>query len=261
MNEIIGYLSKLQTKLRFDEYESSAETSTGYLKQKLWAAFQNKLQDVIIFGSYDRKTILSPTIDKEADIDVMVIFKAGEFKPQTYLDQLRKFSEKTYPRSEIFPDFPTVVIELTNLKFELVPAYWYTPFLEDKKLMIPGSPSKEVKWIPTDPSSFKTKLTKKNSQLKENLIPLILILKYWNCLNNYPFLSYNLEKFIVERVFEKDDLKSMLFATINGLSTLAINEKQKEAVRIIVEKKRRLILMEKERLNEYLLLEMQSFLP
>lgn len=261
MTDVNSYLLQLIKRLSFEDYRESAETSISYLKQNLWGTFQNQLKDVSVFGSFDRQTILPPDVDKEADVDVMVIFKTNEFKPQTYLEKLRKFSEKAYSRSEIFPDFPTMVIELKNLKFELVPAYWKNSAFDGDKLYIPGNPSKDVKWIPTNPAEFKARLDKKNTTLKGNLLPIILVFKYWNSLNNHAFLSFLLEKFIFDKSYERSDLKSMFFHVSRELQNLATTESQKAAVKLLLEKRRRLLVLEKENLLEYVEQEMQTFLP
>src|SRR5258708_5850071 len=103
MNDVNAYLVKLSESLKLKEEErKKIETSFDYLDSKLWGNFRRRLIDVKIFGSYDRGTMLSTSINKEPDVDVVIIFKAKELKPQTYLNQLQQFAESNYGRSEIF---------------------------------------------------------------------------------------------------------------------------------------------------------------
>lgn len=253
------YLLKIGEKLGIGDPEK-IDKSIDYLKQKIWGVFQNKLLDVNIFGSYDRGTMLSPTIDKEADVDLLVIFKAGEFKPQTYLQQLRTFSEKNYPRSDIYPDFPTIVIELNHITFELVPSFWSESTF-GKQLKIPGSPSKDLTWITTDPSGFKNRVQKKDKTHTGMIIPLIKILKYWNMLNGKPFSSYYLERFIVERTYSGKTIQELFYQTIKELSAQTLNVNQTQKMKELTERKRRLTLLENGKLLEYIEQEFTAFMP
>src|ERR1700733_2233309 len=122
--EINHFLEILANKLAIDPTrKSKIDVSVENLKSKIWGFFQEKLQEVSIFGSYDRQTLIFE--DKDADIDILIVFKKNEFQPQTYLNQVREFAKNVYPRSEVYPDFPTITVELDHIKFELVPAYSY----------------------------------------------------------------------------------------------------------------------------------------
>src|ERR1019366_1851470 len=136
MTDINTYLTQLLPKLKPTDIEkASIQKSIEHLQKSIWGTFQDDLSAIEIFGSYDRGTMLSPSLDNEADVDVLVVFKVNKFQPQTYLNQIQKLSEKTYARSEVFPSHPTITVELEHIRFEIVPAYWEEGvFLDDLKI-------------------------------------------------------------------------------------------------------------------------------
>lgn len=260
--DINTYLKDLSKKLEFSSSEcEKIDNSFKYLNQKIWSVFQNKLKDVRLFGSFDRDTALPTNIDKLSDVDVMIIFKKNEFQPQTYLNHLQNFGKRTYPRSEKFPNHPTIMIELFHLKFELVPAYIDEGFWGNGALKIPGKPDKELKWIDTDPDAFKAALFKKNNENKGLTISIIKILKYWNVINNYPFRPYALDEIAVIKNVTGTNLKEYFYDFVNELSRYQKSEEEKKAVKTLFETVRRLKILEKENIQEYIEQEMNAFLP
>lgn len=256
------YLENLLKKLNFSDVEhDKIKASLDYLKQKIWSAFQNKLENVELFGSFDRGTSLPGSVDRFSDVDVMIIFRENEFQPQTYLNQLRSFGEKTYPRSETFPDHPTVVVELSHVRFELVPAHVEVGFWGGKTIKIPGTPAKELQWIETDPGAFKTVLLEKNEEKKGLTIPTIKLLKYWNAINNYPFRPYTIEKIAVDENVSGANLKECLYDFSDELSKYEKSAEGEKGFRLLAERIRRLKVLEKENIPEYIEQEMAAFLP
>lgn len=169
--DINRYLTKLSEKLVVDpDRKVKMDFSIANLKTKVWGHFQERIQEVTIFGSYDRGTFIIS--DPDADIDVLVVFKKNEFKPETYLRQVREFGEQLYPRSDVYPDFPTISIESDLIKFELVPAYGNSDTFK-----IPAPKTKQVKWIETNPSDFKKRLIQKDNANKGNILPIVRIYK------------------------------------------------------------------------------------
>ena len=84
----------------------------------------DNIEEKFNFGSYTRVTILQRKADEESDVDYMVVFdNSNNYTPQTFLDRLKRFAETKYSTSEIYQSSPTIVLELNNIKFELVPAY------------------------------------------------------------------------------------------------------------------------------------------
>lgn len=189
------YLIDLASKLVLSQYEKqSVKTSINTISNRLDLHFVNNMEDVKIFGSYVRGTILPRRDDDDSDIDIMVIFKNTEnYQPQTFLNYLKNFATKYYNRSEIYQSSPTIVLELQHIKFELTPAYisngsYYIPY--DAKT-----------WQFTDPDVFYTTLTQCNINNANKIKPVVRLLKHWNIKkNNRKISSFTLEKEIAERM-------------------------------------------------------------
>ena len=123
--DINTYLTTLAKKLVIDpDSKKKIEVSISHLKENMWGLFQDRLVEVAVFGSFDRETFIES--DTEADVDILVNFKQKEFQPDTYLKQIRELCNKKYSRSDIYPDHPTIVIDMEHIKFEIVPSYNYS---------------------------------------------------------------------------------------------------------------------------------------
>lgn len=257
------YLTKLSNQLKIGGPEKEKiDTSLSYLKQKVWGQFQDKLLSAELFGSYDRGSMLPLAIDKDSDVDILVIFKSGQYQPQTYLNWLKDFSEKNYPRSGVAPDFPTIAIEMEHIRFELVPGYIKEYALASDELRIPAPRSKDVKWIATDPAGFKNNLNRKDENNDRLILPTGRLIKYWNCINGRPFSSYYLEKFIIEHSYSSCyNLKDYFFEVISDLNNTGFEDQWQKYVTPLYEKRRRLIALEKQNIPEYIEQELSSFLP
>lgn len=180
-----------------DHEKESINRSIITLQSRLSNYFPGQLSDHFIFGSYSRGTILPRNMDVRSDVDYMIVFENSSNKPQTYLNQLRRFVVRYYATSEIYQSNPTIVLSLNHIRFELVPAiksFW-------SGLQIPAKASDYQDWMDTDPRGFNNTLSTAN-QTHSNLIkPLVRILKYWNANASYPFESYLLEQKIAETGF------------------------------------------------------------
>lgn len=101
--DINDYLTKLSQQLSLSNTEKKKiDDSVAFLRGKIWGIFQDRLEEVSVFGSYDRGTMLPQSIDTKNDVDILVVFKKDEFQPQTYLNQLRSFSEKYIQNHQYF---------------------------------------------------------------------------------------------------------------------------------------------------------------
>jgi len=172
--------------------KESIMRSITFMQQKLQGYFGNEITEQKLFGSYTRGTILPRYMDEHSDIDYMVVFRDGNYRPQTYLDKLRRFVESAYSRSDIQQSNPTIQLKLNHIYFELVPATrnFYSG------LQIPDN-SPNQGWMGTDPNGFNQTITAAN-QGNNNLIkPLVRVVKYWNAQAKYPYESYLLEQKIV----------------------------------------------------------------
>lgn len=191
--------------------KTSITNSISYLKTRLDNYFGIALQTHLLFGSYPRETLLPRQWDAHSDVDYMIVFAEGGFRPQTYLDRLRRFVEARYSRSEIAQSNPTIVLNLNHIKFELVPAL-YTSYLG---YQIPMGPQT---WQSTDPTGFASQLAAKNQQEKYLLKPAIRLLKLWNSQNDWPFASYWLEQYAVGRYFySNSNIRDYILDLIAGL--------------------------------------------
>ncbi|MBR3350799.1 MAG: hypothetical protein IKG35_01630, partial [Erysipelotrichaceae bacterium] len=125
----------------------------------------------------------------------MVVFNNSEgYKPQAFLNRLKNFAESYYSRSEIYQSNPTVVLELSHIKFELTPAY-----IDYGKLYY--IPKDQSNWMYTDPDGFYDELTNCNKMNNYRIKPIIRIIKHWNIQKNYRDVkSYQLEKKIAEEM-------------------------------------------------------------
>lgn len=163
------------------------------------------IDEPLIFGSYKRKTIIPRNLDSNSDVDIMVIFGGRyehflygmpQYKPRTYLQYLKSFANAYYERSEIYQDFPSVVIELNHIKFDLVPAiHSYSG-----NYKIPDKPINGYyqlqDWIDTNPNDLDRALV--NNQTLRRLVRLA---KIWNARSGYIYTSYELEKWIAQQFF------------------------------------------------------------
>lgn len=136
-------------------------------------------------------------LDPNADIDCMIVFREQGLQQQTYLTRLLRFVESNYSRSSIYQDHPTIVVEMSHVKFELVPAVrnWLGGYSIPAKWM--GS----NQWASTDPQATNRELDRADQNAEFQLRSLIRILKYWN-VSPYegPFIaSYELESLVASQ--------------------------------------------------------------
>lgn len=187
---INSYLNDLaQRAIVRDDEKTKISISKNAIIKRLMDYFQNHIETPILFGSYTRKTIISRQFDDNSDIDIMICFKyITPYQPQTYLNYLKDFAIQCYPKSQIYQSFPTIVLELNHIKFDLVPAI--------ERIDALCIPDKNFNWLKTNPNDLNIHLT--NNQ---NLRRLIRIAKIWNAKQGNLFPSYELEKFIVLKRF------------------------------------------------------------
>jgi hypothetical protein len=191
-----SYLENLANNLILSSSEKiSIETSISTLKSRLESYFGNELEEHFTFGSYTRVTMLPRKVDENTDVDYMVVFdNTNNYKPQTFLDRLKRFGETKYSTSEIYQSSPTMILELNHIKFELVPAYksyYGTYYISD------GNGG----WMTTYPNDFNSQLTKANNNNSYKIKPLVRLIKEWNVSINYHDLtSYKIEERIANNM-------------------------------------------------------------
>lgn len=189
-----SYLENLGRNLVLSDSEkSSIKTSVDTIKTRL-ANYFSDVNEKKVFGSYDRGTILPRKADENSDVDIMVVFdNPNRYKPQSFLDRLKKFAEYYYSTSEIHQSSPSLVLELNHIKFELTPAYksWGIYY-------IPDGPSA---WKTTDPDGFCNTLLECNKNNNYKIKPVVRLIKHWNIQkNSRDLVSFQLEKKIAEEM-------------------------------------------------------------
>lgn len=209
---VLSYLEKRATSAILSATEEAViQRSMLTLADRIQNALSPSISDQFRFGSSTRGTILPRKWDEHSDIDVMIVFSDEGYAPQTYLDRLRRFSEMHYPRSNIKQSFPSVILELNHIKFDLVPAL--NAFWTDYKI-----PDRNGSWQGTNPKSFNTELTTKNNDHDSLVKPAIRLTKLWNAANGYVYESYLLEQAIVTLGFTFcKNLKDYLFRILANL--------------------------------------------
>lgn len=213
---VLTHLQNTVSAIKIAEWErTSIDTSIRTLSTKLNNHFNN-LNSKFVFGSYDRRTILRRSKDPNSDVDYMVVFNDGSsYQPQTLMTRLRTFAEANYTRNEITQSSPTIVIELSSIKFELVPAYvsWGTYY-------IPAPASSYTNWISSNPSGMKTELDSKHSSNNYLIKDLVQLLKYWNVKNGKVYSSYEIERYVIDKwFFSCTNLKDYFYSAVEGLSS------------------------------------------
>lgn len=194
---INSYLIEQQSNLYVNGVErDKIKTSIDAISQRLDWYFgkdktnEHKIVKKEIFGSYSRDTMLSRKYDENSDIDFMVIFEdANEYNPQTCLNWLKDFAETYYQSSIVRQSLPTIVIELQNIKFELVPAYELWGM---KNVALTQS-----EWQYTNPNELKDKMQDLNVKTDYRFKRMIRSIKYWNVNKNLrKYESYDLENYL-----------------------------------------------------------------
>lgn len=226
---VLSHLKDTASKLVLSEDEkSSIITSISTLRYRLNDYFGAQIKEQLQFGSSTRGTILPRKADRNSDIDYMIIFdNDGSYKPQTFIERLRRFATTKYSTSQISQSHPTVVLELNHIKFELVPAYiswWDTKY-------IPAPKSDFTDWISSDPNGFNEELSNKNQNNNFLIKPMIRLVKYWNAQNDYVYNSYELEKDIVNfSYWYCSNLKEYFYSAMNDLPTWNLPQYKKNKV-------------------------------
>lgn len=176
-----------------DDERKAIKRSVNAIQQRISSHFGEDIERQQVFGSFERKTMLPRSMDQNSDVDLMIVFKNDGKKSQTYIERLVRFANQSYARSEIARSHPTAALNLSHIRFELVPAIkdWW-------ELKIPAPRQDWQEWQETNPVTFSNELSDKNKNNENKIRPLVRVMKYWNALNGYPYASYELEQRIVK---------------------------------------------------------------
>ncbi|MCW3085106.1 MAG: hypothetical protein JWP12_2472 [Bacteroidetes bacterium] len=258
----LTYLQALSTQLRMPATEQQKiENSFKLIKEKLVSSFfDDGLREVKLFGSFDRGTLLSRKVYSESDVDLLIVFDEKKWEAQTYLNKLKQFADQNYPRSDNYQDHPTIVLELSNIKFELTPCIYKgeTAFVYEKYL-VPIKESATLQWQKTEPNLLKNKISK-FVNTKDTLIQLILLFKYWNLKNQSLYKTFEVEQFIIDHFDYEEALDYNFFKIIDKLRYA--NNEQKDLNRSTQKHKKNIeVIIYNEMGEDHILLELKKILP
>jgi predicted nucleotidyltransferase len=214
INSYLSTLSYTYYISHDSEEDKKIKTSISILQGKLRTCFGAKMLSASVFGSYERDTILPRKYDTYTDVDMMVKFDHATLNRNeaTYRQWLLDFGTDNYLRSASYKDFPTVVVQLSHISFDLVPAkeegYFKTLYIPDANNI----------WQVTDPRGFNQTVADANGRYKYIVKPIIRLMKAWNAKAGYPFSTYALEQQIAGMNFTGDDFQSGFFWAIDHIS-------------------------------------------
>jgi len=181
----------------------SIKASLGQLEKILRDRLGRDIKEFIRFGSFPRNTILPRKYDSKSDVDLMVVFDTSQAKrtPGTYRRNVLDAVSAAYPNSISKKDFPAIKLELTNIMFDIVPAYSEEYWRKTYYI-----PSTNDDWRETSPNDLNQDLSDKNQSYGNNIVRnVIRLCKHWNASVNYPFESYLMEKEIIGTFFYSGD--------------------------------------------------------
>lgn len=232
MTSINSTLQRIAADLfiKFDSKERTyIDEKIGNFKTKINSYFGDNISDILVFGSYKRDTILPRRFDEQSDIDILIVFNQAqnEYYPETYRNQLRRFATLKYPTTIVLKDHPSIVLEMSNIKFDLVPCRIYNSLFSSTFQI----PSKSGAWMDTDPHGFNQKLISTNKRYNFIVKPIIRLFKRWNAFNDYPFASFELEQIIEDMNFNNDNIQTGFLYAINTLSCFGLNDFQTKKVK------------------------------
>ncbi|MBW7674774.1 SMODS domain-containing nucleotidyltransferase [Chryseobacterium chendengshani] len=190
------------------------------IKTNIKSYFGNNVLEVLVFGSFQRDTILPRKFDEQSDIDILVVFNNSEkeYTPETYRTRLKKFAEYHYSTSSVIKDHPSIVLEMNKIKFDLVPCKKNVSFFTSNYQI----PNKIGSWMDTDPFGFSSELTEANKRFGNLVKPMARLFKRWNARNGYPFGTFELEKIIASVNFQGDNYQTGFLYAIDQIPSYGL---------------------------------------
>jgi predicted nucleotidyltransferase len=260
---LLNYLSNLSSQLYLPERESEKiRTSLKTIKDKLVVDFFDYgLKEVKPFGSFDRQTLLSRTVDSESDVDILIVFDEKRWEAQTYLNKLKQFATDNYTRADNYQDHPTIVLELNPVKFELTPCiHVEKAFLVSEKYLIPKKQGSDIEWITTEPDQLKDKIGEFTTT-KKTLLDVIHLMKYLNVLANKPYSTFRLENFVITNFDWEENHGYNFFKMIDNLDDLGRGDIHGEFNDRLQKHKSKIKLLLSNDMEEYAIMELSKLLP
>lgn len=143
----------------------------------------DRIVDCYLSGSYRRNTALRPI----GDIDVIFVIDPTQWpgaflgladkpNPSTVLRSFARVLRDEYPLSSTFTQKRSLRLELGHLHIDCVPAIARS----DNDIVMIGNHADET-WFESSPKRHQRALSAANSTNRGLLVPLIKLLKAWNC--------------------------------------------------------------------------------
>ena len=198
-----SYLNTINSQIlaKNSEDEDNINNSIDYLGRHLraWEGF-DEVDDYFPFGSYVKNTCLPRCIDNSADVDYIVVFNSNKLTPQTYLNKVSRFIEAKYPRSQRYQSHPTIVLDMNNIKFEVMPAIHLWGY-GNNYYNIPAPQTGAVVWTTTQPLELQRRLDAADELYDGMLRPVIRLIKYWNVRNGKILTSFRIEEYVISQAY------------------------------------------------------------
>jgi predicted nucleotidyltransferase len=181
-----------------------------------------------LFGAFTRDTSLPHALDKESDVDVMVVFNDMGNKPGHFVEKLKHFAELHYPRTAVVRTGTSIYIELLHTRFDLVPA---KDSLRGLQIPVKGGDA----WQVSDVADAAKSLQQKDAQNAGLILPLVRLAKYWNARNDHPVDPFALEQRIVAHSFTMapKNIKAYFFDFMRSLTVPLTDPVKAEKVRVL----------------------------
>lgn len=151
--------------------------------------------DSFLTGSYSRNTMIAPLA--EADVDIFIVLDPKYFSNYNngqnggqagLLDLVKRALLRTYTKTpDISRNGQAVTIRFTDFVVDVVPGF----YRNGGGFLIPNSIDQT--WIPTDPKKHIEIMTEANRLHKNDMVPLVKMIKGWNKNCGSFFSSFHLE--------------------------------------------------------------------
>lgn len=190
-----------------DKQKEKIQNSHKWLRKSYLDKF-DYVEKTFLTGSYKKSTIINQT---DNDVDMFVVLKGYDqysIKPNTILDKLKNDLQGKYTQTKIKQNRPCVVLEFNHITFELTPVIQIDNSLQlalgfdnTPDFYMPNT-SNTNEWVQVgNPRILEQKLSKANSNLSYQLVPLIKMMKKCKVHNNIQNIqSFEMEQMAIDKL-------------------------------------------------------------
>ena len=205
----LGFDTRSGLESKFNQFKQNIELTENQKSQIITSHTNLRkeleklsyVQSTFLTGSYKKNTMIRPPYD----VDIFVVLNQDQatLQPQSILDKLKRdiSNISTYSKSTIRQDRPCVVVDLNHCMFEITPALSQLGILSlGYKIPQKGLYSLNWEYI-EDPNSLAKRLSQRNVELGNKLIPLIKMMK--KCKNHNKIKnikSFEMEEKAIQRL-------------------------------------------------------------